>query len=99
MVHLGARKQGEWLDACWGMGSEARKMVADRVKAKGGALRDRKTCLTLRLDKGRQHGVYVSMSTYVCAYFVVCNNWMDAASSYGAASIQLLHTQGVVQNG
>jgi hypothetical protein len=55
-------------------------MVADRVKAKGGALRDRKTCLNLRLDKGRQHGVYVSiMSTYVCVYFVVCNNWTDAA--------------------
>jgi len=34
----------------WGMGSEARKMVPDRVKAKGGALRDRKTCLNLRLD-------------------------------------------------
>jgi hypothetical protein len=32
----------------WGMGSEARKMVADRVKAKGGALRNRKTCLNLR---------------------------------------------------
>jgi hypothetical protein len=35
-------------------------MVADRVKAKGGALRDRKTCLNLRLDNGRRHGVYVS---------------------------------------
>jgi hypothetical protein len=41
----------------WGMGSEARKMVADRVKAKGGALRDRKTYLNLRLDNGRRHGV------------------------------------------
>ena len=44
-------------------GSEARKMVADRVKAKGGALRDQKTCLNLRLDNGRRHGAYVSMST------------------------------------
>jgi hypothetical protein len=47
----------------WGMGSEARKMVADRVKAKGDALRDRKTCLNLRLDNGRRHGAYASMST------------------------------------
>jgi hypothetical protein len=44
-------------------------MVADRVKVKGGALRDRKTCLNLRLDNGRRHGVYVSMSTPNC---VVC---------------------------
>ncbi|KAJ8581056.1 hypothetical protein M405DRAFT_847282 [Rhizopogon salebrosus TDB-379] len=44
----------------WGMGSEARKTVADRVKAKGGALRDRKTRLNLRLGNGRRHayGVY-----------------------------------------
>ena len=59
----------------WGMGSEARKMVADHVKAKGGALRDRKTCLNLRLDNGRRHGVYVSMSTpncVVCMCMFVC---------------------------
>jgi hypothetical protein len=38
-------------------------MVADRVKAKGGALRDRKT---LRLDNGRRHGV-------CCMYvYVLC---------------------------
>ena len=67
----------------WGMGSEARKMVADHVKAKGGALRDRKTCLNLRLDNGRRHGVYVSMSTPNCVVcmcmFCVCNNWTDGA--------------------
>ena len=64
----------------WGMGSEARKMVADHMKAKGGALRDRKTCLNLRLDNGRRHGVYVSMSTlstpncvvYLCMFGFVC---------------------------
>jgi hypothetical protein len=57
------------------MGSEARKTVADRVKAKGGALRDRKTRLNLRLGNGRRHGVYV-----VCmCMFCVCNNWTDAA--------------------
>jgi hypothetical protein len=44
-------------------------MVADRVKAKGGALRDRKT---LRLDNGRRHGVYVSMSTLSTPNCVVC---------------------------
>ena len=61
----------------WGMGSEARKMVADRVKAKGGALRDRKTCLNLRLDNGRPHGVYVCQRCqrptvlYVCVFCVI----------------------------
>ena len=57
------------------MGSEARKTVADHVKAKGGALRDQKTCLNLRLDNGRRHGVYVSMSTpncVVCMCMFVC---------------------------
>ena len=43
------------------MGSEARKMVADYVKAEGGAMRDQKTCLNLRLDNGRRHGVYQCM--------------------------------------
>ena len=42
----------------WRMGSEARKIVADHVKEKGGAMRDQKTWLHLRLDNGRRHGVY-----------------------------------------
>jgi hypothetical protein len=55
------------------MGSEAQKTVADRVKAKGGALRDRKTHLNLRLGYGRRHGVYVSMmSTLSTLNCVVC---------------------------
>jgi hypothetical protein len=58
-------------------------MVADHVKAKGRALRDRKTCLNFRLDNGRRHGVYVSMSTpKLCCMYVyvcVCNNWTDGA--------------------
>jgi uncharacterized membrane protein len=54
------------------MGSEAQKTVADRVKAKGGALRDRKTRLNLRLGYGRRHGVYVSMSTLSTLNCVVC---------------------------
>jgi hypothetical protein len=56
----------------WEMGSEARKTVPDRVKAKGGALRDRKTRLNLRLGNGRRHGVYVSMSTLSTLNCVVC---------------------------
>jgi hypothetical protein len=63
----------------WGMGSEAQKTVAYRVKAKGGALRDRKTRLNLRLGYGRRHGVYASMSTlstlncveYICVCLCV----------------------------
>ena len=50
-------------------------MVADHMKAKGGALRDRKTCLNLHLDNSRRHGVYVSMSTpncVVCMCMFVC---------------------------
>ena len=73
------------------MGSEARKTVADHVKAKGGALRDRKTCLNLHLDNGRRHGVYVSMSlnAQLCCMYVyvcLCNNWTDGAP-YTAISI------------
>jgi hypothetical protein len=56
----------------WEMGSEARKTVPDRVKAKGGALRDRKTRLNLRLGNERRHGVYVSMSTLSTLNCVVC---------------------------
>ena len=40
------------------------------MKAKGGALRDRKTCLNLRLDNGRRHGVYVSE----CVMFQRCQH-------------------------
>jgi len=50
-------------------------MAADHVKAKESALRDRKTCLNLRLDNGRRHGLYVSMSTpncVVCMCMFVC---------------------------
>jgi hypothetical protein len=56
----------------WEMGSEARKTVPDRVKAKGGTLRDRKTRLNLRLGNGRRHGVYVSISTLSTLNCVVC---------------------------
>ena len=61
-------------------GSEARKMVADWVKAEGDALRDRKAGLNLHLDNGRRHGVYVSEYVmfqrcqcvlYVCVCFCV----------------------------
>jgi len=55
----------------WRMGSEARKMVADRVKAKGSALRDRKTCLNLRLDNGRRHGVLTSNCVVCMCIFCV----------------------------
>jgi len=56
----------------WGMGSEARNMVADHMKAKGGALRDRKTCLNLYSDNGRRHGVYMGMSMLSTPNCVVC---------------------------
>ena len=57
-------------------------MIADRVKAEEGALRDRKACLNLHLDNGRRHGVYVSEYVmfqrcqrttvlYVCVCFCV----------------------------
>jgi len=57
-------------------------MIADRVKAEGGALRDRKAGLNLHLDNGRRHGVYVSEYVmfqrcqrttvlYVCVCFCV----------------------------
>jgi hypothetical protein len=49
-----------------------RMTVADRVKAKGGALRDRKTRLNLHLGYGRRHGVYVSMSTLSTLNCVIC---------------------------
>jgi hypothetical protein len=52
--------------------SNYEKTVADHVKAKGGALRDRKTRLNLRLGYGRRHGVYVSMSTLSTLNCVVC---------------------------
>jgi hypothetical protein len=40
------------------MGSEAQKMVADRVKAKGGALRDRRLNLRLAMA-GDMHMVFM----------------------------------------
>jgi len=52
----------------WEMGSEARKMVADHVKAKGGPCPDRKNCLNLRLHNGRRHGVYVCQRPTVLYY-------------------------------
>jgi hypothetical protein len=49
------------------------RRVADHVKARGGALRDRKTRLNLRqLGYGRRHGVYVSMSRLSTLNCVVC---------------------------
>jgi hypothetical protein len=78
----------------WGMGSEARKMVADHMKAKGGALRDRKTCLNLRLDNGRCVCEYVNVvNAQLCCMYVyvcVCNNWTDGAP-YPATEIVFIH--------
>jgi len=65
------------------MGPEARKMVADRVKAKGGALRDQIPDL-FELTFGQRQATCEYLSTpncVVCVCFSVCvhNNWTDGA--------------------
>jgi hypothetical protein len=84
MVHLGARRhrtrQGRRAVGRMRIGRTGRAQALadglggakDSCWPREGALRDRKTRLNLRLGNGRQHGVYVSMSTLLNCVVCMC---------------------------